>query len=100
MSTVSWEQIRDADLAGMDEAERAEYDAAAFEADARLVLAELVFDARHAAGLTQVELARRAGTGQSVISAIENGVQVPGGVMLARIARALGGSLHIALDAA
>ncbi len=100
MSTVSWEQVRDADLADMTSTERAQYDAAALEAQARLDLAELVYDARHAAGLTQGELARRAGTSQSVISAIENGAQAPGGVMLARIAYALGGSLQITPTAA
>lgn len=100
MNTVSWEETRDADLAGMTPAERAEYDAAAVEAEARLALAELVYDARRAAGLTQTELARRAGTRQSVISAIENGAQVPGGIMLARIAHALGGTLRITPDAA
>lgn len=35
------------------------------------------------------------GTRQSVISAIENGAQAPGGIMLARIAHALGGTLSI-----
>lgn len=98
-STV-WEQVRDEDLAGMSEVERAEYDSAAIEAEARLQLAELVYDARHATGMTQAELARRAGTRQSVISAIENGAQVPGGIMLARIAHALGGTLRIAPFAA
>lgn len=94
-STTSWEQVRDESLAAMTPQERAEYDAAAIEAEARLQLAELVFDARAAAGISQSELARRAGTRQSVISAIENGAQAPGGVMLARIAHALGGTLRI-----
>jgi len=82
----------------MTEAERTEYDAAAIEAEARLQLAELVYHARTAAGISQTELARRAGTRQSVISAIENGAQAPGGIMLARIAHALGGtpSIHVA----
>ncbi len=95
MSTKAWEDVRTAKLAAMTPAERVEYDAALVEAEARSQLAELVYDARAAAGLTQVELARRAGTSQSVISAIENGAQVPGGIMLERIARALGGTLRI-----
>lgn len=96
--TTPWEQVRDESLAAMTDAERAAYDAAAVEAEARLQLAELVCHARTAAGLSQTELARRAGTRQSVISAIENGAQAPGGVMLARIAHALGGSrrIHVA----
>ncbi len=94
-TTTSWEQVRDESLAAMSETERVEYDAAAIEAEARLQHAELVYNARTAAGLSQTELARRAGTRQSVISAIENGAQAPGGVMLARIAHALGGTLGI-----
>ncbi|MGL5857222.1 MAG: helix-turn-helix domain-containing protein [Angustibacter sp.] len=65
------------------------------EAEARLQLVGLVYNARAAARLSQTELARRAGTRQAVISAIENGAQAPGGVMLARIAHALGGTLSI-----
>lgn len=94
-TTTPWEQVRDESLAAMTETERAEYDTAATLAEARLQLAELVYNARTAAGLSQTELARRAGTRQAVISAIENGVQAPGGVMLARIANALGGTLSI-----
>lgn len=100
MSTATaWEQVRDESLAAMTQAARAEYDAAAIEAEARLQLAELVYNARTDAGLSQTELARRAGTRQSVISAIENGAQAPGGVMLARIAHALGGTLGIHIAA-
>lgn len=98
-TTTAWEQVRDESLAIMSDAERAEYDAAAVEAEARLQLAELVYAARIAAGLSQTELARRAGTRQAVISAIENGAQAPGGVMLARIAHALGGTLRIDIAA-
>ena len=71
-TTTPWEHIRDEALAAMSAHEREEYDAAAIEAEARLQLAELVYDARTAAGLSQTELARRAGTRQSVkaISAV------------------------------
>lgn len=95
MTTTPWEQVRQESLAAMTETDRAEYDAAAIEAEARLQLAELVYHARTAAGISQTELARRAGTRQSVIFAIENGAQAPGGIMLARIAHALGGTLSI-----
>ncbi len=98
-TTTPWEQVRADSLAAMTDAERAEYDAGTVEAEARLLLAELVYNARTTAGLSQTELARRAGTRQSVISAIENGAQAPGGVMLARIARALGGTLGIHIAA-
>lgn len=93
--TTPWEQVKDESLAAMTDGERAAYDTAAVEAEARLHLAELVYNARTAAGLSQTELARRAGTRQAVISAIENGAQAPGGIMLARIAQALGGTLRI-----
>jgi ribosome-binding protein aMBF1 (putative translation factor) len=98
-ATRTWEQVRDESLAAMSAVERAEYDAASIDAEVRLHLAELVYNARTTAGLSQTELARRAGTRQAVISAIENGAQAPGGVTLARIARALGGTLTIAVAA-
>jgi DNA-binding XRE family transcriptional regulator len=62
-------------------------------------LAELVYNARTGAGLSQTELARRAGTRQAVISATENGAQAPGGIILTRIAHAIGGTLTIAVAA-
>ncbi|WP_062378981.1 helix-turn-helix domain-containing protein [Demequina pelophila] len=93
--TTAWESVRDQALASMTAPDRAEYDASAIEAEARLQLAEMVYEARARSGISQTELAKRAGTSQSVISAIENGAQVPGGLMLARIAHALGGSLTI-----
>ncbi len=47
MSTsTSWEQVRDESLAAMSETERAEHDAASIEAEARLQIAELVYNAR------------------------------------------------------
>jgi ribosome-binding protein aMBF1 (putative translation factor) len=95
METISWEKLQDENLAAMTDAERAQYEASAIESDARLRLADLVYNARKAAGMSQVELAKRAGTSQSVVSAIENAAQVPGGVMLDRMATALGGSLTI-----
>ena len=95
MTTTPWDQVRQESLAAMTETERAEYNAAAIEAEARLQLAEVVYHARTAVGISQTELAQRAGTRQSVISAIENGAQAPGGIMLARIAHALGGTLSI-----
>lgn len=98
-TTTSWEQVNAKSLTAMTDAERAEYAAGGREAEVRLQLAELVYNARAAAGLSQTELARRAGTRQAVISAIENGTQAPGGVMVSRIAHALGGSLTINLAA-
>lgn len=66
--------------------------------DPRIHVAQLVHRTRVEARLAQEELARRAETSQAVISAIEHAVQAPGGVMLERIAPALGGHLRIELS--
>jgi predicted nucleotidyltransferase/DNA-binding XRE family transcriptional regulator len=52
-------------------------------------------EARQAAGLSQAELARRAGVAQSVISAYENGRREPGMGMLAKLVEAAGHSLRV-----
>jgi len=70
-------------------------------ADARLDLevAQVVYDARKQAGLTQAQLARRIGTTQSVISRLEDsdyGAQSLS--MLRRIARALDLYVRITLE--
>jgi len=93
--TVSADEVRNRRLAGMTSAERAAYDEAFVEATARLEIAQMVYDARQAAGVTQTELAQAAGTRQNVISAIETGAKVPGAITLAKIAHALGCSLRI-----
>ena len=63
-------------------------------------LAETVFRARETAGLTQTELAKRMGTTQSAIAAIESGARTPTVDLLDRLARACGGRLTISIDAA
>ena len=98
MSTTPFRQAEAEALATMTPDERARFDAAEAEEEARLQLAELVYAARTRAGLTQTELARRMGTQQSVISAIENGGQVPSVSTLWRIARAL--DLRLTIDMA
>jgi ribosome-binding protein aMBF1 (putative translation factor) len=100
MKTTSFRQAEAEALAAMTPDERARFDAAEAEEEARLQLAELVYAARTRAGLTQTELARRMGTKQSVISAIENGGQVPSVSMLWRIAHALDLNLNIDMAAA
>ena len=98
MSTTPFRQAEAEALATMTPDERARFDAAEAEEEARLQLAELVYAARTRAGLTQTELAGRMGTQQSVISAIENGGQVPSVSTLWRIARAL--DLRLTIDMA
>ena len=96
MRTTSFRQAEAEALAAMTPDERARFDAAEAEEEARLQLAELVYAARTRAGLTQTELAGRMGTQQSVISAVENGGQVPSVSTLWRIARAL--DLRLTID--
>lgn len=99
MKTVKWRDAQRAKVAAMGEAERAEYDAAYEDTELELRLAEMVYDARIAAGLSQSELAARMGTAQSVISQIEGGGQIPTVAMLNRVARATGQRLEINLAA-
>ena len=98
MRTTSFRQAEAEALATMTPDERARFDAAEAEEEARLRLAELVYAARTRARLTQTELARRMGTQQSVISTVENGRQVPSVSTLWRIARAL--DLRLTIDMA
>ena len=55
-------------------------------------------DARHRAGLSQVELGRRAGVTQSVVSAYESGARQPSVPMLARLVAATGLELDMRLS--
>jgi predicted nucleotidyltransferase/DNA-binding XRE family transcriptional regulator len=57
----------------------------------------LVREARHRAGLSQSDLARRAGVAQSVISAYESGRREPAMTMLAKLVEAAGQQLQLSL---
>lgn len=57
--------------------------------DVRRSLAERVVSQRTAAGMTQQELARRAGVRVETISRLENGLHTPGARTFAKIERAL-----------
>lgn len=63
-------------------------------------IAQFVRDSRRHAGLTQTELAKRAGTSQSVIARLESGndSRIPSMDLLHRIAFALSGRLVITLE--
>ncbi|MFD4758650.1 helix-turn-helix domain-containing protein [Streptomyces sp. NPDC058439] len=63
-----------------------------------MALAQAVYDRRTELGLTQTELAARAGLTQAKISRIEGSDTVPTLPLLAKLARALDASLDIALD--
>lgn len=61
-------------------------------------IAQLLYDARTAAGLTQSELARRVGSTQSVISQLEDADYEGHSLsMLRRIAQALGSHVEVRL---
>jgi transcriptional regulator with XRE-family HTH domain len=55
----------------------------------------LLIDARHRAGVSQAELARRSGLPRSVLNAYEHGRRQPGADVLARIVRAAGFDLRL-----
>jgi len=59
--------------------------------------ATLLTEARKRAGLTQAELARRAGTSQPVISAYEHGRRDPSITTLRRLVRATGADLELGI---
>lgn len=69
--------------------------AGAAQPDAAHRLGALIREHRHAAGLTQTELARRAGTSQPTVARLETGTSEPTVATLRRIASALGVDLVI-----
>ncbi|MEV0609286.1 helix-turn-helix domain-containing protein [Polymorphospora rubra] len=68
------------------------------EAGYAFALGQAVYDRRTALGLSQAELARRAGMTQPQISNIEGGDSLPTLPLLTRLAKALDASLTIDLD--
>ncbi|MGH3272958.1 MAG: helix-turn-helix domain-containing protein [Streptosporangiaceae bacterium] len=69
--------------------------AAYAEARAALLLGQMVYDRRTALGLTQAELAGRAGMTQPQLSRLESGGATPTLPLLARLAAALDAELDI-----
>lgn len=70
------------------------------EADATREAARALVRARRDAGLSQAALAKKVGTGQAVISRVENGTMSPTLDMVTRLARGLGMRPVIAFEAA
>lgn len=98
MSHARWKTLRDRKLA---EGDREPDDVAEARREIRLsmALAKAVYDRRTELGLTQTELAERAGLTQAKISRIEGSDTVPTLPLLAKLADALDATLNIALDA-
>lgn len=80
------------------EGEAVEYDQE--YVDARLAgdLGQAVYDRRIELGLSQAELAERAGMTQPQVSRMEGGDTVPTLPLLRRLAKALDGTLNLACD--
>jgi transcriptional regulator with XRE-family HTH domain len=62
-----------------------------------MALTHLTREARRRAGLTQAELARRAGVPQSTVGRIESGARVPSTALAERLIRAAGFELRVGL---
>ena len=72
-----------------------EFAAAYAEADAEYSVLEAMLGARIAAGLTQAEVAARAGTTQSAIARLEGGQVSPTVATLRKYAKAVGKRLKV-----
>lgn len=65
------------------------------EAGTRIALGQAVYNRRAVLGISQAELAARAGTTQTVISRLEGGAVTPTLPLLHRLAKALEGELDL-----
>ncbi|WP_030234558.1 MULTISPECIES: helix-turn-helix domain-containing protein [unclassified Streptomyces] len=94
MNHSTWRTRRARQLAG----EAVEYDQE--YVDARLAgdLGQAVYNRRIELGLSQVELAERAGMTQPQASRMEGGDTVPALPLLRRLAKALEGTLNLTID--
>ena len=68
------------------------------EAGLALDLADLMFETRVGAGMTQAQVATALGISQSTVAAWESGDQVPRVDELERLAQVCGKRLHIRID--
>ncbi|MFI6650793.1 helix-turn-helix domain-containing protein [Streptomyces sp. NPDC050529] len=97
MNHTRWKLARERELAdGYAESPEVQ----AERADTRLAMAfaKAVYDRRKELGLSQAEVADRAGLTQAKVSRVEGADAVPTLLLLRRLARALDASLNIALD--
>ena len=91
---LRWDDIK-ARRAETDPRSKSQRDASKAAASLRFDLAQLVYDLRTSAGLTQRQLADRMGTTQSVISRLEQAGRLPTLDLLARAATATGSDLRL-----
>ena len=95
MKLSAWDDVLADKLASMTPEERLAYDEYDAEAEAQIRTAELVYEMRTRVGLTQTELARRVGTKQPYVSALESGGQAPTVATLMKLARATGNRIVV-----
>ena len=95
MNHSQWKTRRTKQLLG----EPVEYDQEYLDARLAGDLGQAVYDRRLELGLSQTDLAERAAMTQPQISRIEGGDTVPTLPLLRRLAKALDGSLNVALTA-
>ncbi|MEV7288809.1 helix-turn-helix transcriptional regulator [Streptomyces sp. NPDC093252] len=94
MQHRTWRTGRDRQFAGAE----AEYDQEYIDARLAGDLGQAVHDRRVELGLSQSELAELAGMTQPQVSRMEGGDTVPTLPLLRRLAKALDGSLSVAVD--
>lgn len=92
---VSLEQMRKRLWDEMDQSQRAEYMDEYRAQVAAGKAADVVYRARHEAGLTQEELARRLGKKQTYVSALERGRGNPTVATLEKVIAATGNQLTL-----
>ncbi|WP_320780215.1 helix-turn-helix transcriptional regulator [Streptomyces sp. CRN 30] len=94
MNHSTWRTRRTRQLAG----EAVEYDQEYLDARLAGDLGQAVYDRRTELGLSQTQLAERAGMTQPQVSRMEGGDTVPTLPLLRRLAKALDGTLHLTID--
>lgn len=97
MNHTRWKLARERELTEGD-TESPEVRAERAEIRLSMAFAKAVYDRRTELGLTQTQLAERAGLNQAKISRIEGADAVPTLPLLRRLALALDASLNIAMD--
>lgn len=92
---ISWKEARARRLAEMSPEQRREYEAQTPRSRAALLAAEIAYEARMSAGLTQAELGERLGRKQTYISALESGRANPTIATLEELVDATGKRLEL-----
>lgn len=89
IETFDYVEVKNQRHSQLDPVQQTEYLRYREEVELRTSIAEMIYEGRIRAGLSQSQLADMAQTRQSVISALENGAQIPQITTLMRIAEAL-----------